>query len=435
MTLHIPSRRDFLATTGAAAAAMTATAAQPKRSPNERINVAVIGVDGKGASNVEGVAAENIVAICDIDPKRAGRTRERFPKATFDTDFRKTLDRKGIDAVVVSTPDHIHAFATIAALERGFHVYCEKPLAHSVAETRAVIAAAAKSKAVTQMGTQIHAGDNYRRVVELVRSGAVGTVTKVQVWCNRRPDPMKKKPALGPTPANAIDYDLWLGPVPGEPFYADGPSKNAWPVFDWRWWWEFGGGVLADMACHYTDLPFWALELGSPTSVKAHGEVLYKADNSVPSVMKVDYTFPSKGDRPAVALTWYHGVDGPSLDGKARFPTFPSGVLFEGDKGQLVADYSHYRLLPESQYAGFTPPAATIPRSIGHHREWLEAIRGNGTVTCPFAYSGRLTEAVLLGNVSYRAGEAITWDAEAGKTGSPKADAFLGREYRKGWSL
>jgi predicted dehydrogenase len=190
------------------------------------------------------------------------------------------------------------------------------------------------------------------------------------------------------------------------------------------------------MACHFMDLPHWALDLRAPTSVAATGRVTYKADNNVPDLLQVDYRYPARGAAPAVHLTWYHGVEGPDLSGKVRHAGFPSGVLFEGERGSLLADYSNRRLLPEERFRGFQPPRQTIPRSPGHHREWLEAIRHGRTTTCHFDYSGALSEAVLLGNVAYRSGQRLVWDGQTGRvTNTRAADQYLRREYRKGWTL
>lgn len=432
-----PSRRAFLQSSAVAAAgaALLGPARAADAPKSDRLNVAVVGVNARGAANLDGVRGENIVALCDVDRKKSDPTVKAFPKAAFYADFRRMFDElhKSIDAVVVSTPDHTHAAIALAALRLGKPVYCEKPLAHTVEEVRAMMAAADKAGVATQMGTQIHASDNYRRAVEVIRAGVIGPVRKVQVWCNRRPDAGRLgQPA--PVP-EGLDWELWLGPVPSRPFTAvTHPTKNAWPTFDWRWWWEFGGGVLADMACHFTDLPFWALGLKSPTRVAATGKKLYEGDNDVPSILRVDYTFPADGDRPAIELSWFSGVEGPDLEGKRKFAGFPSGVLFEGDKGQLLCDYGRNLLLPDEK--DFRRPEASIPASVGHHKEWLEAIRsGKGVTTCPFSYGGLLTQAVLLGNVAYRSGEVLEWDTRNGKTGSAKADEFLRTARRKDWPL
>ena len=424
------NRRRFVAASTAIAAAPWVKVFAGGEAKNP-VRLAVIGVADRGAENLKGVAAESIVALCEIDEPRAAAARKQFPKAQFFTDYRAMLDKVGkdIDAVVVSTPDHTHAHATLSAIALGKHVYCEKPLCHTVGEVRHVRKAAAAKKVVTQMGTQIHAGDNYRRVVEIVQSGKLGAVQRVHVWCSRRPDPGRAMKA----PINRLKFDLdqWLGPVQEDFFYA---GHLNWPHFHWRWWWPFGGGVLADMGCHFTDLPFWALGLGSPSAVKATGTELPNADNTVPQTLRVDYTFPAIKGRGEVKLTWYHGVPGPDLDGKVRFPGFNDGVLFEGEGGKkLLANYSSYQLLPGEFAKDFKAPDATLAKSVGHHREWLDAIRGDGQALCHFGYSGPLTEAVLLGNVAYRAGVELKWDAEKGLTDSKEANALLSLEPKKGW--
>jgi predicted dehydrogenase len=294
--------------------------------------------------------------------------------------------------------------------------------------------AAMKAKAVTQMGTQIHAGENYRRVVEIVKGGQLGPITRVHVWLSRGPDVGKKIQPLVPV---KFDTDLWLGPTAEPFFYAKHAEHNGgWPHWNWRYWWAFGGGTLADFGCHYMDLPFWALDLGSPTTIAAKGTPLPNADNKVPGTMQVDYRFPAANGRPAVHLTWYHGVPGPDLAGKVKYQGYGSGVLFEGANGKLLADYSKHKLLPDEFAKDFKAPEPTLPKSVGHHREWLSAIRGAGKPLCEFGYAGNLAEAVLLGNVSYRCGQELAWDAAAGKvTNTPAAEQYVRCETRKGWEL
>src|SRR5207249_10858874 len=254
------SRRRFLQTT-AAAGALTfwsgrSSATENKVSANERVQVGVIGVAGQGQYDLNEVAKAGaaIVALCDVDENRAGTARKRFPEAQYYPDFRHLLDQKGLDAVVIATPDHTHAVATVAALKAGLHVYCEKPLTHTVHEARVVAETAAQQKRVTQMGTQIHAGNNYRRVVELVQSGAIGPVKEVHVWC-QKVYPGGDRPKESPPVPAGRHWGLGLGPAPERPYHP------VYLPFDWRGWWDFGGGTLADMACHYPDLPFWALKL------------------------------------------------------------------------------------------------------------------------------------------------------------------------------
>jgi len=425
------TRRKFLASSAAITAPMFVRA----RNANEKLNIAVIGVADRGAANLDGVKHENIAMLCDVDDDRLSKAKSQFPNALGFTDYRKLFEKldKQIDAVVVSTPDHSHCLPASLAMTAGKPVYCEKPLAYSVNEVRLLRKLSVDKKLVTQMGTQIHAGDNYRRVVEIVRSGSLGPINRVHVWLAGKPSPGKK---LGVKPSAKFDIDLWLGPARDdffEAFHKDPPKH--WPHYHWRYWWEFGGGMLADFGCHFMDLPYWALDLTSPTSVAATGKKNYEGDNTVPDIMQVDYQFPESKGRGPVHLTWYHGVGGPSLDGKTRFDGFGSGVLFEGSKGQLVADYGKYRVLPESFAKDFTAPPKSIPTSIGHHKEWTEAVKSGGSTTCNFAYSGLLAEAVLLGNVSYRCGKPITWNTATGAVNVKEAEQYLGRDYRTGWEL
>jgi predicted dehydrogenase len=427
------TRRKFLASAAASTLVAPMFARDPK--PGGKLNVAVIGVNNRGAANVAGVEHENVVALCDVDEEWSGKQRERFPKAAFFTDYRKMFDKvaKEIDAVVVSTPDHTHALPACIAMSLGKHVYCEKPMAETVGEVRAMRELAARKKLVTQMGTQIHAGDNYRRVVEVVRSGLLGDVRRVWVWNSSRPVGGKR---VGPKPSAKFDTDLWLGPTPAAFFEAQMNKSGwnyAWPHFHWRWWWEFGGGTLADLGCHYIDLPYWALDLTSPTAVAAKGEKTYSGDNTTPDVMRVDYEFQSKAGN-TIALTWEHGVGGPD-GGKDVYKGYGAGIRFDGTKGQLVADYGKYLVLPEEFAKDFKAPPQSIEKSIGHHKEWCEAIKNGKTTTCNFEYAGRLAECVLLGNVAYRAGKSIRWDHARGTTGDKTADALLSREFRKGWEL
>lgn len=447
------SRRRFLQETGAlglaAYVAGSVVPAQPK--PAERIRIGMIGTAGQAGFSFGGVQNENIVALCDVDENRAAAARTKYPKAAFYTDYRVMLEKqKDLQAVVICTPDHHHAFAALPAMRLGKHVYCEKPLAHSVSEVRLMMETAAKHKVVTQMGTQIHARDNYRRVVEIVQSGVLGAIRRVHVWVAKRPDP-GTRPGKESPPPKGLHWDLWVGPAPFRAFPDFiTPNHNNHVHFHWRWWWEYGGGMLADMACHYMDLPYWALNLRTPTTIASTGRVLNKGDSTVPTIQQVDYEFPARGTLPPVHLTWYHGVPGPDLEGKVTYRTqsalgpggkpqahtFGSGVLFVGEKGNLLADYDFRQLLPEDRFKGFQAPKQTIAPSLGHHREWLEAIRNGGTTLCNFDYSGALTEAVLLGNVAYHAGGKITYDGKTGRvTNNDKANQHLRREYRKGWNL
>ncbi len=428
------NRRQFLArsaaTAGGVAAIGTMVVPSWAKSPNEKLNIAINGVAHRGAANLNGVQSQNIVALCDVDSKLLAAAGARFPKAKTYRDFRQMLTKEeaNIDAVVVSTPDHTHAPIGVMAMKMGKHLYSEKPLTHCVYETRVMTDLAREKKLTTQLGTQIHAGDNYRRVVELIRAGTIGTVDEVHVWCSVRYAPGDRPADTPPVPDN-IDWDLWLGPAPYRPYHpAYVPGK-------WRGWWDFANGGLGDFFCHYTDLPYWALDLRYPTTVEAKGSPVHP--ESTHEWMIINYDFPARGDLPPVKLTWYDGGKKPALVGTKGVPDdWNSGVLFIGSKGMLVADYTRHKLLQEAEFADFQPPEPTIPASIGHHAEWIAACKTGGPTTCNFAYSGPLTEAALLGSVSYRTGRKLQWDAKNLKAvGCPEADPLINRRYREGWTL
>jgi predicted dehydrogenase len=427
------TRRQFLKHAAGAAAGISLAPAifADAKSPNEKLDIGVIGTANRAAEDIEGVQGENIVALCDVDDMYLANVAKRFPKAEKHNDFRKLLDRKDLDAVVVGTPDHIHAVATVMALRSGRHVYCEKPLAHSVHEARVVVETAAKLKLATQLGTQIHAGSNYRRVVELVQSGAIGPVREVHVWVGKTWSGGERPGETPPVPPH-IHWDLWLGPAPERPYHPTYLPAN------WRRWWDFGGGTLADMGCHYIDVVHWALGLRQPVAVSAEGPPVHP--ETAPEGLIVRFEHPARGERPPVTVTWYDSGKRPpqfaERDPARKLPEWGDGILWIGDKGMLLSDYGRWKLLPESRFAGFKPPPPSIPESIGHHAEWIAAAKSGSPTTCNFGYSGVLTEAVLLGNVAYRSGKRIDWDAASGKiTNAPDAMKYVEREYRKGWSL
>jgi predicted dehydrogenase len=425
------SRRRFLQSSAVALGALTQPRSPCVRgdtpSPSNRLRVAMIGVHNQGAHDLHAIAKEGgaeIAVLCDVDEALAGGAHKEFPKADVLTDFRRIFDRKDIDAVAIGTPDHTHAIATIMALQAGKHVFCEKPLTHNVVEARKVTEAAKKYNRVTQMGTQIHAGDNYRRVVELVRSGAIGPVREAYVWVHaqwagKAPAPEKSTPA-------GLNYDLWLGPA------AERPFSPAYVPKAWRGWWDFGGGTLADMACHHYDLVQWALGLTAPTRVSAEGPPVDAM--TAPEWLTVRYEYAATADRPPLTVVWNSTRKPKEHLALLEKQKWGDGTLFIGEKGMLLASYSNYRLLPADKFEGFTPPPKSIPKSIGHYKEWVEACKGNGTTTCPFSYAGLLTETVLLGNVAYRSGKAIDWDTKAMRiANAPEAERYLRREYRGDW--
>ena len=448
MQIHrsLTSRRHFLkSTTAATGLALTgAPAFLRARSPNEKLNLAVIGCGGRGGANLGSVGAENIVALCDVNENHVDAAAKKHSSARKFSDYRRLFDdAKDVDAVVVSCAEHTHAFAVLPALLLGKHVYCEKPLTHSVWEARVIAEAAAKAKVVTQMGTQIHAGSNYRRVVELVQSGAIGPVHEAHVWVgrawglqsaeaaarNKDIVNVQNRPAEASPIPKELNWDLWLGPAPERPFnsvYFPGPK--------WYRWWDFGGGTMSDLGSHWNDLPFWALKLRHPLTIEGHGGPAHP--ELAPATMSATYEYGPRGDMPAVKLVWHQGEAKPALWTEKKIPQWGSGVLFIGAKGMLLADYGKHVLLPEADFKDFVRPPKTIPDSIGHHQEWLNACKTGGPTTCNFDYSGALTEANHLGNVAYRVGKKIIWDAaNLRATNCPEAAALIRREYRKGWKL
>jgi predicted dehydrogenase len=435
------SRRKFLKAAAAAGAGMgagrllgcAAPEVQERAPAGEKLRVGVIGVAGQGDYDMTEVyqsGGAEIVALCDVDEKRAAAARARFPRASFHLDYRRLLDEKGLDAVVVATPDHTHALPTLGALRAGLHVYCEKPLTHTVEEARLVARTAAEKKRVTQMGTQIHAGANYRRVVELVQSGAIGAVEEVHVW-NGTSYGRGDRPKDTPPVPEGLHYDLWLGPAPVKPYHPD--HLHFW----WRRWWDYGGGALADMACHYLDLPFWALKLRYPEKVSAEGAPTPAHPEGTAQWLIARYQFAARESLPPVRLTWYDGGKRPALFEEGKLPEWKgNGILFVGGKGTLIADYGKHQLLPEEKFKDFERPKPSIPDSVGHHREWVDACKSGGPTTCNFDYAGALTEAVLLGTVAYRLGSPLEWDPQNLKaTNAPGAEQYLRKEYRKPWTL
>ena len=427
------SRRAFLQTSATAVAGTClggcATGPHRKLSANDKLNIGVIGTANRAGADIKGVHAENIVAFCDIDDHFLDQTKDKFPQARRYNDFRKMLEQKDIDAVVVATADHCHAVATAAALHLGKHVYCEKPLAHTVHETRVISQLAARHpKLATQMGTQIHATDNYRRVVELIQSGSIGAVKECHVWCEKSLAASERPVTMPPIPDH-IHWDLWLGPAPARPYHPDYLPKT------WRHWWDFGEGILGDMACHFMDLPFWALRLRAPVSIEAEGPPVHP--ETTPESLIVRYRFPRhEHPLPDLQLTWYDGGKRPELVREGKVPDWRNGVLFVGDKGMLLADYSRRKLLPEKDFADFQAPTPWIAGSIGHHEEWLRACKTGSPTSCGFAYSGPLTETVLLGNVAFRTGVRLDWNAASAKvTNTRQAANYLQKEYRRGWHL
>ena len=447
-------RRKFLRNTsffigtafsiGAGGLSKTRAADIFRKSANDRLNIAMIGVGGRGGANLGGVNSENIVALCDVYEPPVLKAAQKYPQAKKYNDFRRLFDNaKDFDAVVVSTCEHTHAFAVLPALQLGKHVYCEKPLTHDVWEAGVLIEATRKAKVATQMGTQIHAGDNYRRVVELIQTGAIGPVREAHVWVSRawgwQSDEdakankdivsVRERPSGSSPVSQGLDWELWLGPAPARPFH-----EVYWPGPKWYRWWDFGNGTMSDLGSHWNDLPWWALKLDHPLTIEADGPPAHP--EIAPASMHATYTYGARGDMPPVTVHWHQGTMKPKQFTEGTIPKWSDGVLFIGDKGMLLADYGKYTLLPEDKFKDFKAPEPFIPKSKGHYQEWIHGAKTGDPTTCNFLYSGPLTIANHLGNVAYRAGTKLEWDHVKKKAKNcPAAQPFIQREYRKGWKL
>jgi len=451
---RLMKRRTFLKQTAAAGAGVMILKSGILRgqSPNNKLNIAGIGVGGRGWGDISGVRSENIVALCDVNKNNLARAAKEFPKAKTYKDWRKCLEQKDIDAVVCATTDHTHAFVNVWAMNRGKHVYCEKPLANSVEEARLVRETYLKNKKkiATQQGTQIHASDNYRRMVELVQRGAVGKIKDAHVWCSRTPVGGDFLPEQNPVP-NWIDWDLWIGPSTFR-YYNRGYLGGC---LAWNRFWDFGSGQIGDMGSHMMDMACWALDLEIATSVQAEGSALNKA--TLPTWLRATWEHSANDWRPAIKVHWHDGGKKPGMpmniiDRKAAF----KGTLFRGDKGWLLCDYGWRMLRPSGDLTYYKPPKKDelIPPSIGHHKEWVQACKTDKKTTCNFDYSGMLVENNMLALVSYRLGEVVKrkgkdgkeeevtigkklqWDAKDIKaTNCPEADKYIKKTYREGWKL
>ncbi len=447
------SRRDFM---GTAAAAMAAVTLVPRHvlggagniPPSEKLNIAGVGIGGMGQNNVRACETENIVALCDVDSAYSAGVFKRYPDARTWTDFRKMLDeQKDIDAVIVATPDHTHAVVAMAAMQRGKHVYVQKPLTRSVYEARMLTEAARKYKVATQMGNQGHSSEEVRMLCEWIWDGAIGDVHEVHCWTNRPVWPQGiGRPTETPPVPETLDWDLWIGPSPMRPYHP------TYLPFNWRAWIDFGAGALGDMGCHVMDAAFWSLKLKYPVSVEAsHSYDVQKMwtrfDNkeTYPRAEVVHYHFPAREGMPPVKLHWYDGGILPErpddLEPSRRIPE--SGSIFVGDKGKIMCGtYSeNARIIPETKMQAYTRPRKTIPRIEngpgGHEQDWIRACKGGPVASSNFDYAGPFTETVVMGNLAVlNPGKKLDWDGENMKvTNDEEANAYVRPNVREGWSL
>ena len=442
------NRRKFIGKSTAAFGMAGLSAAKLRAaSPNNKLNIAAIGVGGMGSGNIEKCSEENIVALCDVDLKRGGKTFGAHPKAKRFRDFRVMLDKmeKEIDAVIIATPDHTHAIATMDAMRRGKHVYTQKPLTHTIWEARQLTEASKRYGVATQMGNQGHSSNGARQTVEWIRSGVIGEVREVHCWSDRPlrgtrfekrlywPQGVAHRPEKKEAVPDTLDWDLWLGPAP----YRD--YSSAYVPFDWRGWWDFGTGALGDMGCHIIDHPYWALKLGYPTSVEASSTHIHS--ETAPLASLVTYHFPARGELPPVRMVWYDGGIKPprpeELEPHEEWPV--DGVLYVGARGKIMHKSHGGRptLLPLSRMNDFQRPDETLPRIKGSHEQnWIDACKGGAPACSNFNYSGPLTEVVLLGNLAIRTEGHLLWDGPNMRvTNNEAANEFVRREYRQGWKL
>ncbi len=435
-------RRNFLKTAGASIPAFYIVpryvlGGKHYVAPSDKLNIASVGAGGVCKSYIDNCNSENIVALCDVDDKRASETYKAYPGARQYTDFRVMFEKEAdrIDAVIVGTPDHTHAIPAIMAMKMKKHLYCAKPLTKTVYESRELLKTARESGVATQMSTQQNASDDHRILAEMVWSGAIGAVSEVHTWSNRPIWPQGlKRPEDTPAVPSTLDWDLWLGPAPKRPYHP------AYVPFKWRGWYDFGTGALGDMGCHQFDPIVKTLKLTQPVKVQASSTELY--EETYPSGSIVHYEFSQRGDLPPVKVTWYDGGLQPprpeELGPDAEFGDWNGGLLLTGTKGKILCNAvgNNPRLLPDKRNEEYQLPEPFIPRSIGHYKEWIAAAKGGDPAGANFEYGCPVTELVLLGNIAVRSKEVLEWDyASMRITNNNEANNYLREEYHNGWSL
>ena len=444
------NRRRFLRTSAAGVAGLIIL--KDSRSArafaaNEKLNIAGIGVGGQGGGNIRSAGkGNNVVALCDVDARRAAGAFKQFPAAKRYQDFRKMLDEMhaGIDAVVVSTPDHTHAVAAVAAMKRGKHVYCEKPLTRTVHESHLMRKTAAGHKVVTQMGNQGSASEGLRRAVELAWAGVCGELRECHVWLANGDGPQERPKDQPPVPKE-LNWDLWLGPAPNRPYH---------PCYlpgSWRRWRDFGSGGGGDMGCHTINMAFRALRLdllwnpapaqkpAKPPVIRIEAKASEIHGETYPRRIKAQFDIPARGKRPALKLRWYNGGLRPPKEVLRGLAMTKWGCLVGGEKAAILSNCpwnTRYKLLPEAEFKGFKGPRPSIPRSPGHHAEWVRACKGGPKPFSNFDIGAPMNELIQLVHVAALAGKPIEYDPQGCRIlNDPKANALLHREYRKGWTL
>lgn len=439
------NRRNFLTKSSLATAGLTILPSGIVRgqSANNKLNIALIGASGRGNAHHGWIAQENVVALCDVNEDHLAHGLKKFPKAKTYRDWRQCLDHKGLDAIVIATPDHHHAFISNWALNRDLHVYCEKPLAITVEEARTVRAnwLTKKGKLATQVGTQMHAQPNYARMKEMIRDGAIGELKQVIGWGNRKIPRDAYFKAEGKPPAN-LDWDIWLGPAkehPYNPGYFAGGSGGS-NCLKWNMFRDFGVGQMGDMGSHMMDMLWNGIDATFPTSVKASGETFNP--DIAPVKLEAHFEHPANDWRGAVRLSWYQGGALPRMPYKGLdADKIGHGAMFKGDKGFIIADYHNRLIMPNAKdgdLSYYVPrkKAEQLPAIGAFHQNWLDACKDPSKSTCcDFEYSSQYIEQMILGLVAHQVGEGFDYDGKAGKTSNAKANALLSRTYRKGWTL
>ncbi len=431
-------RRSFLKSTAVVTAALSFpfVSARNVLGANGKLNIAAIGAGGKGAVDIAGCDSENIFALCDVDENNAAATFKKYPNAKRFKDFRTMLDKeKSIDAVTISTPDHMHYPAAMWAMRMRKHVYVQKPLTHTVEEARRLTEAARKYGVATQMGNQGHSDKGLRRNVELVQAGVLGQVREAHCWTDRPIWPQGiERPAATPPPPDTLDWDLWLGVAPKRPYSPD------YVPFKWRGFWDFGTGALGDMGCHVYDMPYWALKLGAPSSVIAEQEGMTK--ESPPKSSRVTYEFPRRGNLDPARFVWYDGGRKPDAELVKGKKLPGNGVILVGSKDTLFVPsyWGKGEFLSGAKYEDFASVPETLPKSDyfdrGHYEEWITACKGGAKAYSNFDSSGPLTEMILLGNIALRSDHKLEWDARKLKiTNDKEANRLVSKKYRKGWDV